>query len=185
MVRNPWLRIDHAIFNELNDAGEILRERVATRHDRQLAPVQVRGVREGELLLRDADVNHASGEGRIGETGNHRLVATCGVDNDIGELAMREGRERGDFRAVALSLNDAVHLHDVGAELQPLGVHVHDDTFRARDLHEFYRGKPDGARPDNQDGFPYLGGGPIHGVATDRERLDERELIVGKFGRDV
>ena len=101
--------------------------------------MQVRGVREGELLLRDADVNHASGEGRVGEAGNHRLVATCGVDNDIGELAMREGRERGDFRAVALSLNDAVHLHDVGAELQPLGVHVHDDAFRARDFNEFYR----------------------------------------------
>ena len=142
-------------------------------------------MREGQVLLRDAHVDHAGREGRIGEAGDHRLVAARGVDDHVGQLAVGEGGERGDFGAVALGLNDSVHLHHLGAEFQAVGVHVHHHALRAGDLDELHGRKADGAGADDEHRLAGLGGGAVDGVAADGERLDERKLVVGKLRGDV
>ena len=142
-------------------------------------------MRESEFLLRDAHVDHAGGEGGVSETGHHRLVAARGVDDHVGQLAVREGGERGDFGTVALGLDDAIHLHDIDAELQAVDVHIHHDALRAGDLDELHGREPDRAGANDQDCLAGLGGGAVDGVATDSERLDERELVVGKLRGDV
>ena len=142
-------------------------------------------MREGQVLLRDTHVDHAGREGRVSKAGDHRLMATRGIDDDVGELAVREGGERGDLGAVSLGQDDAVHLHDVRAELQALGVHVHHHALRAGDLDELDGREADRAGADDEDRLAGLGRGAVNGVAADGERLDERELVVGKLGRDV
>ena len=142
-------------------------------------------MREGQLLLRDAHVDHASSEGRVSEASDHRFVAAGGIDDHVRELAIRKGGERSGFRAVALGLDDAVHLHDIDAEFQAVGVHVHHDALCARDLDELDGREADGAGADDEDRLASLRGSSVDGVAADGERLDERELVVGKLRGDV
>ena len=185
MVGNPRLGINHAVFDQLDDAGEVFREGVTAGHNGQLAAVEVGGVREGQVLLRDTHVDDAGGEGRVGEAGYHGFITTRRVDDDIGQLAVREGRERGDFGAVALGLDDAVHLHHLGAEFQPFGIHVHHHALRAGDLDELDGREADWAGADDQDCLAGLRGGAIDGMTADGERLNERELVIGKLRRNV
>ncbi len=85
-VSNPWLSVDAAIFDEVDDSSEIAGQGVAAGHDRHFTPVH-EWVAEVKFLLGDADKDKAPGERYVLEGRRHGFVASCRVDDDVGELS--------------------------------------------------------------------------------------------------
>ena len=68
---NPRPRVDGALLDQTNDAGEVTREGVAGAHDREFAAVERRCVRKLDFLLGDADENEAGAESAIVQRMTH------------------------------------------------------------------------------------------------------------------
>ena len=85
------------------------------------------------------------------------------------------------MRAVRLEGDRVLDAEVFLAEIQAALDHVHDDGFHVHQLEEFQASEADGTGADDEHGLAGLGISTLDGVVADGERLDERELVVGKI----
>ena len=129
--------------------------------------MQRRSLREGDLLLRDADVDQTAAERAIIQRLRHRLVVPGRVNHDIRELTSGDARERGQFRTVPLRGDGMRNPKLFAAESQPGLVHVEDDTGGACYLDEFDRGEADWTGADYEHMVAGANASAVHRVAAD------------------
>jgi len=61
-------------------------------------------------------------------------------------------------------------------------VHVHHNDPGLGQFRELERGETDRTGPDDQNRFIGLGTASIHGMATDRQRFHQRQLVERQLG---
>ena len=66
-------------------------------------------------------------------------------------------------------------------EIQTALHHVHDDGLHIHQFEKLETREPDRTGADDEHGLTRLGIPALHGVIADGERLDERELVIGKI----
>ena len=89
-VSDPWRGVDATVFDEADDAFEILRLGVAAGEEGEFAAVKI-GIVECDVALEEADENDAAAGGWIFEGGHHGLGIASGVEDGCGKLMVRKG----------------------------------------------------------------------------------------------
>ena len=174
-MRKPRLRINAALCNQIDDARKVRTERVATRHERQLAPMDDRGMGKHQVFHGDADIDNPSRKRGELETAAHGFVVAGGVNDHVGKLTLGEFTKRLER---VRSGDDCVgHFQFVAHKCEPLFIEIKNDHPRAGDAGEFNHGQTDRPSTEHENIFSRLRLGTIHSVASNGERFDQRELF--------
>lgn len=149
MLRPDFRRGLSRLRHEVDDADEVAREAVTRAHDGEFAAVQRGGMGKLQVLLREADVVQTAAKGTEVQRLGHGFIAAGRVDHDIGQLAVRDGGERGKVGAVA-ACGGVRHAHPLTAGRETRLVHVHHDGDGAGGFNELQRIEADGTGANDE-----------------------------------
>ena len=178
---DPVLKVDFLLAEDADYFGEVGWEGISAGDDGELAAVEMGGLREGDVLGGDADVDNAAADGGIFETLDHGAGVSGGVDDDVAESSFGDFFNLGEVGAIGLRLDGVLNADFFGAEVESVLGEIDDDDFEIHEFEELEGGEADGAGADNHDGFSGLWVAALYGVVADGKGLDEGEFIVGKI----
>ena len=91
-MRDPWLCVDLAVFDEADDALEVFGQGVARTEQAALRFMED-WMAKTDLVGRDADEDQPAAVGDLAESVRHRHVAAGRIDYHVREMAVGHGAQ--------------------------------------------------------------------------------------------
>src|SRR5688572_7924050 len=174
-VRNPRRSIDSASLDERDNLAEVAGQRVSAGEERQLAAVEVR-VMETDLALNQSNEHDASALRRQFESAFHGRGVAGGVEHDRGQISAPDVAKL--FRDVTATGQRVRDSEMPPAEVEARCLYVHDGEGRVMQLRELDHAEANGTCADDEHEVISRDARALHGMGTDRERLDQRQLVI-------
>ena len=173
---DPRSGINRTGFDRSDDLTELGRGRVAARHQRQFPAVKIR-IGKGDVTLKEPHEENTCPVRREIEGRLHRAFVPRCVDDEIGELPAEGVSECLLQIYVSADFDRVIHSKGLATELEPAGADVGNGDVLGSIAKKREDAEPDRTGSENERAVACRGEAAIHGVLSDAEHLDERELI--------